>query len=116
MISATALSSLHSPYLSLLPLFWELSSLSYLLTILFGCVDYKTLHGVRSGMATYRLTPPAPFPFKSPDEWPQWKKHFEQFRTASGLAAEQDRKQVNTVLYTMGEEAEDTLASTRLLQ
>ena len=62
-------------------------------------------------MATYRLTPPAPFPFKSPDEWPQWKKHFEQFRTASGLAAEQDRKQVNTLLYTMGE-AEDTLAST----
>ena len=87
MICVTALSSLNSPFLSLLPLFWELPSLSYL----FGCVDYKTLHGVRSGMATYRLTPPAPFPFKSPDEWPQWKKRFEQFRTASGLAAEQDR-------------------------
>ena len=40
MIHVTALSSLHSPYLSLLPLFWELPSLSYL----FGCVDYETLH------------------------------------------------------------------------
>ena len=108
MICVTAHSSLHSPYLSLLPLFWELSSQSNL----FGCVDYKTLHGVRSGMATYRLTPPAPFPFKSPAEWLKWKKHFEQFHTASGLAAEQDRKQVNTLLYTMGEEAEDTLEST----
>ena len=39
MICVTALSSLHSPFLSLLPLFWELPSLSY-----FGCVDYKTLH------------------------------------------------------------------------
>ena len=36
---------------------------------------------------------------------------FEPFCTASGLAAEQDRKQVNTLLYTMGEETEDTLAS-----
>ena len=40
MIRVTALSSLHSPYLSLSPLFWELPSLSYL----FGCVDYETLH------------------------------------------------------------------------
>ena len=39
-------------------------------------------------MATFRLQPPAPFSFKSPDEWPKWKKSFEQFQAASGLNAE----------------------------
>ena len=63
-------------------------------------------------MATFRLQPPAPFSFKSLDEWPRWKKRFEQFRTASGLDGETGEKQVNTLLYAMGEEAEDTLAST----
>ena len=58
-------------------------------------------------MATFRLQPPAPFSFKCLDEW---QKCFEQFRTASGLAGETGEKQVNTLLYAMGE-AEDTLAS-----
>ena len=70
MTYVTALGSFDSLSLSLLLLllFLKLLSLSYL----FCCVDYKTLHGVRSGMAMYRLTPPATFPFRSPDEWPQW--------------------------------------------
>ena len=63
-------------------------------------------------MATFRLQPPAPFSFKSPDEWPKWKRHFEQFRAASGLNAEVGEKQVCTLLYSMGEDAEDTLPST----
>ncbi|XP_011410333.1 PREDICTED: uncharacterized protein K02A2.6-like [Amphimedon queenslandica] len=62
-------------------------------------------------MATFRLQPPAPFSFKSPDEWPRWKKRFEQFRAASGLNEEAGEKQVSTLLYAMGEDAEDTLAS-----
>ena len=33
-------------------------------------------------MASYQLQPPAPFTFKSPEEWPRWKHHFEQFRQA----------------------------------
>uniref|UniRef100_A0A1X7T343 Retrotransposon gag domain-containing protein n=1 Tax=Amphimedon queenslandica TaxID=400682 RepID=A0A1X7T343_AMPQE len=46
------------------------------------------------------------------DEWPRWKKRFEQFRTASGLDGETGEKQVNTLLYAMGEDhAEDTLAA-----
>ena len=63
-------------------------------------------------MATFRLQPPAPFSFKSPDEWPKWKRRFEQFRAASGLNEEAGEKQVCTLLYSMGEDAEDTLAST----
>jgi len=33
---------------------------------------------------------PAPFPFNSPDEWLKWKRRFEQYRVASGLAKEDD--------------------------
>ena len=60
------------------------------------------------------LQTPAPFPFNSPDEWPKWKRHFEQYHVASGLAKEDDERQVNTLLYCLGEEAEDVLTSTHI--
>ena len=62
--------------------------------------------------SSVRLQPPAPFDFKSPDEWPRWRRRFQQFREASGLATEGDTKQVSTLLYCMGETAEDVLTST----
>ena len=46
--------------------------------------------------------------------WPRWKRRFEQFSIASGLAAEATVKQVSTFLYCMGEEAEEGLLSTRI--
>ena len=39
-------------------------------------------------MASRRLEPPALFPFSHPDEWPQWKRLFEQFKLVLGLSAE----------------------------
>ena len=35
-------------------------------------------------MAQLQLTPPEPFDFKSPEEWPKWKRRFDRFRIASG--------------------------------
>ena len=75
----------------------------------------RTLHGVRSGAmvsSSVRLQPPEPFNFKSPDEWPRWRRRFLQFRDASGLGDEGQQKQVSTLLYCMGESAEDILTST----
>ena len=63
-------------------------------------------------MAQLRLEPPAPFNFRTPDNWPRWKKGFEQFRVASGLADNNPVKQVNTLLYCIGKEAEGILTST----
>ena len=60
------------------------------------------------------LQPPAPFRFDAPDEWPRWKRRFEQFRTASGLSEEGEERQVCTLLYCLGEEAEDVLTSTNI--
>ena len=67
-------------------------------------------------MASIRLQPPSPFDFKNPDAWPRWKRRFEQFRQASGLASEDDEKQTSTLLYCMGEDAEETLLSTKILE
>ena len=72
------------------------------------------LHGVRSGMASVRLQPPNSFDFKNPDEWPRWKRRFQQFRLASGLSTESNERQVSALLYSMGDEAEDILRSTNI--
>jgi len=52
--------------------------------------------------------------FSRPVEWQHWKRQFEQFRLASGLSAEEDPRQVSALLYCMGNEAEDMLASTNI--
>ena len=65
-------------------------------------------------MASIHLEPPSSFPFETPDEWPKWKKRFEQFRLASGLSSEDETRQVSTLLYCMGENAEETLTSTEI--
>ena len=67
-------------------------------------------------MASVRLQPPSPFDFKTPDEWPRWKRRFEQFRLASGLAGKSDDRQVSTLLYCMGEKAEDILTSNNIAE
>jgi hypothetical protein len=67
-------------------------------------------------MASLRLQPPASFNFQQPDEWPRWKSRFEQFRAASGLSGEAEERQVSTLLYCLGENAEDVLNSTTISQ
>ena len=62
-------------------------------------------------MAGIQLIPPGPFNFKSPDVWPRWRKRYEQFRVASGLSTDCATKQVSTLLYCLGEEAESVLVS-----
>ncbi len=63
-------------------------------------------------MAHLRLEPPSSFNFRNPDEWPRWKKRFEQYRTASGLTEVGEPQQVSTLLYCLGEEADSVLDST----
>ena len=62
-------------------------------------------------MASVPLQPPHQFNFRNPDDWPKWKRRFEQYRLASGLSGESDARQVSTLLYCLGEEAEDVLTS-----
>ena len=52
-----------------------------------------------------------PFDFKSPEEWSRWRSRFEQFRVASGLADSSAAKQVSTLSYNIGQEADSVLTS-----
>ena len=60
------------------------------------------------------IAPPEKFDFKKPDGWPKWHRRFEQFLSASGLEKESDTRRVSTLLYCLGEDAEDVLASTNI--
>ena len=73
-------------------------------------VKYCIVAAVKT-MAHIRLDPPEPFNSAKPGEWSRWKRQFDQFRVASGLDEEGDGRQVSTLLYCLGEHAEDVLTS-----
>ena len=64
-----------------------------------------------ANQATYQISPPEGFPFSKPMEWPKWIHRFESFQSASGLDKKSQESQVNTLLYTMGEEADNIYES-----
>jgi len=65
-------------------------------------------------MASIQLKPPEHFDLSKPDQWTKWKKRFQQYRSTSGLNAEEEPRQVNTLLYCLGDEADSVLASTNI--
>ena len=67
-------------------------------------------------MSEIYLQPPDPFNFKVPDEWRQWWHHFEQFCVTSGLQDASASKQVNMLLYCLGEEAKSMLKSIKITE
>ena len=76
-----------------------------------------TSHGVRSGfsrtMTSFRVQLPEKFDFSRQEEWPKWSRRFKRFRQASGLAKEEE-SQINTLIYAMGDQADDILNSFKL--
>ena len=62
-------------------------------------------------MASFQILPPEKFDFTHPEQWPRWYRRFERFRQASGLSSKSEENQVNTLIYSMGEEADDILYS-----
>ena len=63
---------------------------------------------------TYHVSLPEPFNFSRPKEWEKWIWRFERFRKASGLEEKPEEAQVNTLIYSMGDEGDDILHSFRL--
>ena len=56
---------------------------------------------------------PEPFSFQA-NEWCNWLKRFQRFRSVSELDKKSEELQVNTLLYTIGPKAEDLLESLHL--
>ena len=70
---------------------------------------------VPSNMASgSAFQPPELFTISKPEEWPRWIWRFKLFRDASGFDEKDKSKQISTLIYSMGEEAEDILQSFRL--
>ena len=65
-------------------------------------------------MASYQVPAPAHFNFRQPEEWIRWLRRFERFRQASDLDKKSEEKQVNALVYAMGDEADDILRSFHL--
>jgi hypothetical protein len=57
-----------------------------------------------------QVQPPEKFSFK-PEDWQRWIRRFERYRVASALDKASDENQVNTLIYTMGTEADDIIQS-----
>ena len=68
----------------------------------------------KAASATYQVTPPEQFNFSRPEEWTKWVRRFERFRKASGLEEKDEEVQINTLIYAMGDDADDILRSFRL--
>ncbi|GFR81908.1 retrovirus-related Pol polyprotein from transposon opus [Elysia marginata] len=58
---------------------------------------------------------PLPKQFDGTSElWPRWRARFQRFRLCSGLSEKPDSEQVGTLLYSMGDIADDILAVIQL--
>ncbi|KAK9534414.1 hypothetical protein VZT92_006866 [Zoarces viviparus] len=54
-----------------------------------------------------KFNPPTNFSFNKPGEWPEWKKRFVRFGTATKLDKEDGAMQVSSLIYAMGSESEN---------
>lgn len=62
------------------------------------------------------VVPPLNFSFV-PGEWTKWRRRFERYRIASGMAQTQnEEEQVNSLIYIMGEQADDIFLSFTLTE
>ena len=63
---------------------------------------------------TMAYKPPDSFDFSKGETWPNWIRRFERYRTLSELNEKDEVTQINTLIYTMGDQAEDILNSFKL--
>ena len=65
-------------------------------------------------MASFQILPPEKFDFAQPKQWQKLASLIRRFRQASDLALKSKETQVNTLIYSMGEEAKGILYSFEL--
>ena len=62
-------------------------------------------------MATYQISAPEPFDFSNTDDWSKWIRQFERFRQSSKLSGKSEENQISTLIYSMGDTADDIYQS-----
>ncbi|KAJ8259412.1 hypothetical protein GJAV_G00168980 [Gymnothorax javanicus] len=61
--------------------------------------------------AMAKFNPPENFNFERPGDWPAWRQRFTRYRSAAKLSLEDGEVQVSTLIYAMGNEAENIFKS-----
>ena len=56
-----------------------------------------------------KVAAPEAFDFSTHASWPAWKQRFLRFRSISKLGDDDEERQVSTLLYTMGPQAESVM-------
>ena len=64
-------------------------------------------------MATCQIPAPEPFHFSNTDDWPKWIRRFERIRQSSELSGKSEENQISTLIYSMGDGADDIYQSFR---
>lgn len=59
----------------------------------------------------FSINPPENFDCSDFANWPNWSRRFERFRIAAGLDKKGEDYQVNSLVYTMGDKADDVLGT-----
>ena len=65
-------------------------------------------------MASYRIAAIEKFDFAKPEQWETWIRKFKRFRIASGLKSKIDEEQISTLIYSLGDKAQDLLQSFKM--
>ena len=66
-------------------------------------------------MGTFTVAPPEKFSFK-PNGWPKWLQRWERFRIASELGKTLEDTQIATLIYSMGEDADEIFSTLPLTE
>lgn len=61
-------------------------------------------------MAASHVKPPAAFDFTKPAEWKDWYRRYTRYHSVSKLTKETELVQIDTLLYIMGDTAEEIFA------
>ena len=65
-------------------------------------------HHIPTAMSGGSIQPPSRLDFSDAQRgWPEYKRRFERYRSASGLSDKSAQRQVDMLIYCMGEEAEE---------
>jgi hypothetical protein len=65
-------------------------------------------------MAIFQVAAPESFNFSKPETWHKWIQRFDRFLSPSGLEDKSGVTQVNSLINSMGAEADDIFASFEL--
>ncbi|XP_036329901.1 uncharacterized protein K02A2.6-like [Rhagoletis pomonella] len=66
---------------------------------------------VKISTSSFTVRSPDAFTFSNPGEWPRWLRRFERFRIASKLDKSSEDEQINTLVYLMGDQADNIFLS-----